>query len=120
MVELLYGAKNFTRIADKEIRAGRAVAFIYTGWRRPFIFRILSMYAEHDRLSRGKYVPRSLSLGLAWRVLLAPSLFGLITQARLSGMSVIVRDTGESLEVRLEPSSLATQMNDKATSDFKH
>jgi hypothetical protein len=105
MVELLYGAKNFTQIADKEIREGRAVAFRFSGWRRPFIYRILAMYAEHDRLSHVGGAPRSLSLGLAWRVLLAPSLFGLIHQARSSGMGLVVRDTGKSLEVRLEPSN---------------
>src|SRR5438094_2560044 len=102
MVELLYGAKNFTEIADKEIREGRAVAFRFSGWRRPFIYRILAMYAKHDRLSQVGGTRRSLSLGLAWRVLLAPSLFGLIHQARSSGMGLVVRDTGKSLEVRLE------------------
>lgn len=109
MVELLYGAKNFSLIADKEIREGRAVAFRFSGWRRPWIYRVLAMYAEHDRLSRAGSPPSNLSLGLAWRVLLAPSLFGLIQQARSSGMDLIVRDTGKTLEVRLEPSNHSMQ-----------
>jgi hypothetical protein len=105
MVELLYGAKNFSVIADKEIREGRAVAFRFTGWRRPWVYRALAMYAEHDQLSRTDLAPRKLSLGLALRVLLAPSLFGLIEQARSSGMSLLVRDAGTFLEVRLERSN---------------
>jgi hypothetical protein len=63
------------------------------------------MYAEHDQLSRTDLAPRKLSLGLALRVLLAPSLFGLIEQARSSGMSLLVRDAGTFLEVRLERSN---------------
>lgn len=107
MVELLYGAKNFSIIADKEIREGRAVALRLTGWRRPWIYRALALYAEHDQLSLTNSTPRKLSLGLTWRVLLAPSLFGLIEQARSSRMSLLVRNTGISLEVRLEPSNPA-------------
>jgi hypothetical protein len=105
MVELLYGAKNFSAIADNEIREGRAVSFRFTGWRRPWVYRALAMYAEHDRVSHTGSAPRKLSLGLAWRVLLAPTLFGLIHQARSNGMGLLVRDTGTSLEVRLEPSN---------------
>jgi hypothetical protein len=105
VVELLYGTKNFARIADEEIREGRAIAVRVHGWRRPFIYRLLSLYAEHDRISQQGPAPRNLSLGLAWRILLAPTLFGLIHQARSSGMSLLVRDTGKSLEVRLEPSN---------------
>src|SRR5690242_8067480 len=105
MVELLYGTKNFARIADEEIRGGRAISVRVHRWRRPFIYRLLSMYAEFDRVSRDGQAPRSLSLGLAWRVLFAPTLFGLIHQARSSGMGLLVRDTGKSLEVRLEPSN---------------
>lgn len=109
MIELLYGAKNFSLIADKEIREGRAVAFRFSGWRRPWIYKVLAMYAEHDRLSRTGSVPRNLAFGLAWRVLLAPTLFGLVHQARSSGMGLIVRDTGKTLEVRLEPSNPSMQ-----------
>ena len=105
MVELLYGTKNFARIADEEIREGRPVAVRVHGWRRPFIYRLLSLYAEHDRLSRKGSAPRNLSLTLAWRIFLVPTLFGLIHQARSSGMGLLVRDTGKSLEVRLEPSN---------------
>ena len=105
MVELLYGAKNFSTIADKEIREGRAIAFRFTGWRRPWVYRALAMYAEHDQVSRTGSPPRKLSLALAWRVLFAPTLFGLIHQARSNGMGLLVRDTGTSLEVRLEPSN---------------
>src|SRR5262245_14714067 len=103
MIELLYGAKNFSAIADKEIREGRAISFRFTGWRRPWVYRALAMYAEHDNVSRAGSVPRKLSFALAWRVLLAPTLFGLIHQARSNGMGLLVRDTGTSLEVRLEP-----------------
>jgi hypothetical protein len=113
MVELLYSAKNFSVIADKEIREGRAVAFRFTGWRRPWVYRALAMYAEHDRLSRTDSAPRKLSLGLAWRVLLAPPLFGLIHLARSSGMGLVVQDTGRSLEVRLEPSNPLMQPTDQ-------
>jgi len=105
MVELLYGAKNFSVIADKETRAGRAVAFRFTGWRRPWVYRALAIYAEHDRASRTGAAPRKLSLALAWRVLFALSLFGLVHQARSNGLGLLVRDTGTSLEVRLEPSN---------------
>jgi hypothetical protein len=116
MVELLYGAKNFSAIADKEIREGRAIAFRFTGWRRPWVYRALAMYAEHDRVSRAGSAPRKLSLGLAWRVLLAPTLFGLIQQARSNGMGLLVRDTGTSLEVRLEPSNSTPHPDARASS----
>lgn len=105
MVELLYGASDFARIADREIREGRAVSLRFHGWRRPFVYRLLARYAEYDRLSQRGTARRSASLGLAWRILLAPTLFGLVHQARSSGMGLIVRDTGTSLEVRLEPSN---------------
>jgi hypothetical protein len=105
MIELLYGAKNFGAIADKEIREGRAIAFRFTGWRRPWVYRALAMYAEYDEVSRTGSPPRKLSLALAWRVFFAPTLFGLIQQARSNGMGLLVRDTGTSLEVRLEPSN---------------
>ena len=105
MVELLYGAKNFSVIADKEIREGRAIAFRFTGWRRPWVYRALAMYAEYDQVAGKGSPPRKLSLALAWRVLFAPTLFGLVHQARSSGMGVLVRDAGTSLEVRLEPSN---------------
>ena len=109
MIELLYSTKDFAKIADREIREGRAFAVRFNGWRRPFVYRLLSLYAEHDRLSQRGSAPRSLSLGLAWRILLAPTLFGLIHQARSSGMGLVVRDTGISLEVRLEPSNPLVQ-----------
>lgn len=105
MIELLYGAKNFAAVADKEIREGRAVAFRFAGWRRPWVYRALTMYAAHDQVARTGSPPRKLSLALAWRVLFAPTLFGLIHQARSNGMGVLVRDAGTSLEVRLEPSN---------------
>lgn len=105
MVELLYGANDFAQIADREIRQGRAVSLRFHGWRRPFVYRLLARYAEYDRLSQLGRPPRRLSLGLAWRVLLAPTLFGLVHQARSAGMGLTVRDTGTSLEVRLEPSN---------------
>ena len=105
MVELLYGTKNFARIADAEIREGRPLAVRVHGWRRPFVYRILSRYAEYDRAAQGGPVLRKLSLATAWSILLAPTLFGLIHQARSSGMGLVVRDTGKSLEVRLEPSN---------------
>ena len=105
MVELLYGANEFARIADREIREGRAVSLRFQGWRRPFVYRLLARYAEYDRLSQLGTPPRRLSLGLAWRILLAPTLFGLVHQARSSGMGLTVRESGKSLEVRLEPSN---------------
>src|SRR5882762_7907231 len=105
MVELLYGANDFARITDREIREGRAVSLRFHGWRRPFVHRLLARYAEYDRLSQRGTPPRPVSLGLAWRILLAPTLFGLVHQARSSGMGLVVRDTGTSLEVRLEPSN---------------
>jgi len=105
MVELLYGTRNFARIADEEIREGRPLAVRVHGWRRPFVYRILARYAEYDRAAQRGRVPRKLSLATAWSVLLAPTLFGLIHQARSSGMGLVVRDTGKSLEVRLEPSN---------------
>ena len=105
MVELLYGASDFARIADREIREGRAVALQFHGWRRPFVYRLLARYAEYDRLSKLGAPPRRLSFGLGWRILLAPTLFGLVHQARSSGMGLTVRDAGTSLEVRLEPSN---------------
>jgi hypothetical protein len=82
MIELLYGASDFARIADREIREGRAVSLRFHGWRRPFVYRLLARYAEYDRLSQRGTAPRSASLGLAWRILLAPTLFGLVHQAR--------------------------------------
>ncbi len=104
MIELLYGADNFAKIADGEIRAGRGFAMRFEGWRRRFVYSALAMYAEFDRVPTGGAVPKRLGLALAWRVLFAPTLFGLIHQGRSAGMAVIVRDTGKSLEVRLEPS----------------
>jgi len=109
MVELLYGANDFARVADREIREGRPVALIFSGWRRPFIYRAISLYAQHDRLSQTAGAPRRLSLSVAWRILLAPALFGLIHQARSSGMALVVRDTGQNLAVRFEPSNPSMQ-----------
>jgi hypothetical protein len=115
MIELLYGAKNFSAIADKEIREGRAIAFRFTGWRRPWVYRALAMYAEHDQALGAGSAPRKLSLALAWRVLLAPTLCGLIHQARSNGMGLLVRDAGTSLEVRLEPSNSTPHADARAS-----
>jgi hypothetical protein len=109
MVELLYGANDFAKIAGREIREGRAVSLRFHSWRRPFIYRLLARYAEYDLFSQHGTPPRRLSLGLAWRILLAPTLFGLVHQARSSGMGLTVRDAGTSLEVRLEPSNSLMQ-----------
>src|SRR5437773_12126799 len=103
VVELLFGTSDFARIADREIREGRAVSLRFHGWRRPFVYRLLARYAEYDRLSQRGTPPRRVSLGLAWRILLAPTLFGLVHQARSLGVGLVVRDTGTTLEVRLEP-----------------
>jgi len=116
MVELLYGANDFARIADREIREGRAVSLRFHGWRRPFVHRLLARYAEYDRLSQRGTPPRPVSLGLAWRILLAPTLFGLVHQARSSGMGLVVRDTGTTLEVRLEPSNSAPHRDGREAS----
>jgi len=105
MVELLYGAKDYARIAESEIRQGRPVALVFNGWRRPFVHRAISMYADFDQLHRATGAPRRLSLGVVWRILVAPVLFGLIHQARSSGMSILVRDSGQNLAVRFEPSN---------------
>ena len=76
------------------------------------------MYAEHDRVARTGSAPRKLSLGLAWRVLFAPTLFGLVQQARSNGMGLVVRDTGTSLEVRLEPSNSTLHPDARASAGF--
>jgi len=102
MIELLYGTKDFAQLAEKEIRDGRPVAVRVVGWRKSFIYRTLSLYAEYDRVSRTGSMPRSLPLGLAWRTMLAPSLMGLCHQARSSGMEIVIRGQGISLEVRFE------------------
>ena len=105
MVELLYGAKKWVNIADGEIRQGRPVAVIFHGWRRRFVYRAISMYAEYDRLTPNKGAPRRLGLGVAWRIMVAPQLFGLVLQARESNMTVVARDTGQNLAIRFEPSN---------------
>jgi len=112
MVELLYGAKDYARIAESEIRQGRPVALVFNGWRRPFVHRAISMYADFDQLHRATGAPRRLSLGVVWRILVAPVLFGLIHQARSSGMSILVRDSGQNLAFdssRLTPRSTRTR-----------
>jgi hypothetical protein len=100
MIELLYGVKDFVRLADKEIREGRPVAVRVVGWRKGFIYRTLALYAEYDR--RAGAVPKKMSLNLALRIMFAPSLMGLCDQARSSGMKIVIRDQGSSLEVRFE------------------
>jgi hypothetical protein len=100
MIELLYGAKNFVGIADKEIREGRPVAIRVTGWRKGFIYRTLALYAEFDR--KAGAMSKKMSLSLALRIMFTPSLMGLCYQARSSGMGIVIRDQGSSLEVRFE------------------
>jgi hypothetical protein len=100
MIELMYGAKDFARVADKEIREGRPVAIRVTGWRKAFVYRTLALYAEFDRKTAS--MPKKTSLGLALRIMLVPQLMGLCHQARSSGMEILMRDHGSSLEVRFQ------------------
>lgn len=100
MIELMYGANDFARVADKEIREGRSVAIRVTGWRKGFIYRTLALYAEFDR--RHDSIPKKTSLGLALRVMFVPQFMGLCHQARASGMEIMMRDHGSSLEVRFQ------------------
>lgn len=100
MIELMYGAKDFVRMADKEIQEGRPVAIRVTGRRKAFIYRTLALYTQFDR--KAGSMPKSASLGLALRVLLVPQFMGLCHQARSSGMEIVVRDHGSSLEVRFQ------------------
>jgi hypothetical protein len=100
MIELMYGAKDFARVADREIREGRPVAIRVTGWRKGFIYRTLALYAEFDR--RHGSMQKKTSLGLALRVMLVPQFMGLCHQARSSGMEIVMRDHSSSLEVRFQ------------------
>jgi|SRR5712664_4606844 len=100
MIELMYGAKNFARVADKEIRESRPVAIRVVGWRKGFIYRTLALYAQYDR--KAGAVPKKMSLNLALRIMLAPQFMGLCHQARSAGMEIVMRDHGSSLEVRFE------------------
>ena len=100
MIELMYGAKDFARIVDREIAEGRTVAIRVTGWRRAVIYRTLALYAELDR--KAGSMRKSASLGLALRVLFVPQFMGLCDQARSSGMEILVRNHGTSLEVRFQ------------------
>jgi hypothetical protein len=102
MVELLYGAKDFDRVAWREIDEGRPVALRITGSRKARIHRILSLDDEYDRASRNSVNRRSLLFSLGWRAIFAPSIIGLCNHARLAGMSVVVKDKGSTLEVRFE------------------
>jgi hypothetical protein len=102
MVELLYGAKDFDRIAWREIDEGRPVALRITGSRKALIHRILTLYAESERASRDGTRERRPLFGLAWRAMFAPSIVGLCNHARLAGMTVVVQDKGSTLEVRFE------------------
>lgn len=113
MIELMYGAANFARVADKEIREGRPVAIRVTGWRKAFIYRTLALYAEFDR--KADSMPKKTSLGLALRIMLTPSLMGLCHQARSSGMGLVVKDHGSSLEVRFEKPGGQQSVGDQAT-----
>ena len=108
MIELLYGTKDFSHIAWTEITGGRPVVLRVVGWKKTFVHRILSSYSEYDRLSRTGAVPRGLMFGLAWRTMLAPSLMGLCDHARSSGMAIVVRDRGTTLEVRFEKEQSGT------------
>src|SRR5262249_15869778 len=98
MIELMYGAKDFARIAGKEIREGRPVAIRGIGWRKGFIYRTLALYADFDR--RPGSMPKKTSVGLALRVMLVPQFMGLCHLARSSGMEIVMRDQGSSLEVK--------------------
>lgn len=100
MIELMYGAKDFASVADKEIREGRPVAIRVVGWRKGFIYRTLALYADYDR--KAGAVRKKTSLSLALRIMLAPQLMGLCHQARSSGMEIVMRDHGSSLEVRFQ------------------
>jgi hypothetical protein len=98
----MYGAKNFAALAWKEIDEGRAVAVNVTGWRKPVIYRVLSMYAQHDEMLRNGRQDRALAFGLGWRTLFAPSIIGLCQHARSRGMAVKIRSKGAALEVRFQ------------------
>ena len=106
MIELIYGTKDFARIAWQEIEAGRPVALRVTGWKRRLIHQTLSLYAENDRLWRSGKAKRTLALRLAWRTMLTPPLIGLCHYAQSSGMAVTVLDKGTTLEVRFEKPTL--------------
>src|SRR5258706_14624493 len=98
MIELIYGAKNFDRIAWKEIDEGRPVTIRVTGVRKPFVYRILALYAEYDRESRSGRNRRDLLFAFGWRSIFVPSLLGIVNHARLSGMSLTMKDQGSTLE----------------------
>jgi hypothetical protein len=102
MLELLYGAKDFDRIAWKEIDEGRPVALRVVGPKKARIHHILSLYDEYDRASRNGVNRRSSLWSFGWRAILAPSIIGLCNHARLAGMSIVVLDKGSTLEVKFE------------------
>jgi len=91
MIELLYGAKDFDRIAWREIDEGRPVALRITGVRKALIHRILSLYAEYDRELRRGVNRRDLLFGFGWRGAFAPSILALCNHARLAGMGLSFR-----------------------------
>ena len=109
MLELLYGAKDFDRIAWKEIDEGRPVALKIVGSKKTRVHRILSMYDEYDRASRNGVSRRGLLWSLWWRAMFAPSIIGLCNHARLAGMSVVAVDKGSALEVKFEKPRQADQ-----------
>src|SRR5574340_302084 len=110
MIELLYGAKDFDRIAWKEIDEGRSVSLRITGFKKGFIHRIIELYAEYDRESRRGINRRDLLFAFAWRSLFAPSILSLCNHARLAGMGIVVKDRGATLEVKFEkPAATETE-----------
>ena len=102
MRTLEYGSKKTAQTAWDEIHEGRPVALTVRGWKRGFIHRALTLYAEYDRQSRSGKIRKALLVRLALRTLLTPSLIGLCHHAQASGFAVGVRDIGDALEIRFE------------------
>jgi hypothetical protein len=102
MIELLYGSKDFDRIAWREIDQGRPVSIRIARVRKAFIHRLLSLYAHYDQELRKGRNRRDLLFSFGWRGFFAPALIGICNHARLAGMEIVVMDQGSTLEVRFQ------------------
>lgn len=102
MLEIEYGEKGFASRAWKEIEAGRPVALKVVGSKRQIIIRALSLYAEHDRLSREGGVSRGLLLRLAWQTFRSSPFIGLCNHGRSAGMTVAAYEKENLLEIKFE------------------
>ena len=67
-----------------------------------FIYKLMSLYAEHSQLSNKGVVSKKMLFNIGWRSMLAPSMMGICVYARTLGMAMTVSEEGVALEVKFQ------------------